>query len=53
MRWEYRLGSTLFLVYTHEASGPSDSALGLWPPPLAGGPVSDTVLAKWTWYWSA
>lgn len=52
-RWEYRLGSTLFLVYNHEATGPSDRPLSLWPPRLAGGPARDTLLCKWTWYWSA
>ncbi len=53
LRWEYRLGSTLFLVYTHDASGPPDRSPSLWPHGLSGGPVNDTVLGKWTWYWSA
>lgn len=52
LRWEYRLGSTLFLVYTHDASGPPDRSLALWPPDLHRGPARDTVLGKWTWYWS-
>jgi hypothetical protein len=52
LRWEYRLGSTLFLVYTHEATGPPDRPAVLWPPGLSGGPARDTVLGKWTWYWS-
>jgi hypothetical protein len=52
LRWEYRLGSTIFLVYTHESTGPSDRPLELWPPGLSGGPARDTVLGKWTWYWS-
>jgi hypothetical protein len=53
MRWEYRLGSTLYLVYTHEATGPDSRPLALWPPGLASGPARDTVLCKWTWYWSS
>ncbi len=54
LRWEYRLGSTLFLVYTHEALGPPDrSRARLWPPEFAQGPARDTVLCKWTWYWSS
>ena len=53
LRWEYRLGSTLFVVYTHEAQGPPDrSRATLWPPELSRGPARDTLLAKWTWYWS-
>ncbi len=52
-RWEYQLGSTLYLVYTHESTGPSDRATELWPPGLSGGPAVDTVLVKWSWYWSA
>jgi hypothetical protein len=54
LRWEYRLGSTLYLVYTHEAQGPAGRARpALWPPELSRGPARDTALAKWTWYWSS
>ena len=53
LRWEYRLGSTLYFVYTHEAEAPSDRVPALWPPELSRGPAHDTVLAKWTWYWSS
>jgi len=53
LRWEYRLGSTLYFVYTHEAEAPSDRVPALWPPELSRGPARDTVLAKWTWYWSS
>jgi hypothetical protein len=54
LRWEYRLGSTLYLVYTHEALGPPDRARALlWPPEFAHGPARDTALCKWTWYWSS
>jgi len=53
VRWEYRLGSTLYLVYTHEAEGPEGREKPvLWPPELSHGPARDTLLAKWTWYWS-
>ena len=52
LRWEYQLGSTLYLVYTHGATGPADREPVLWPPGLSGGPATDTLLAKWTWYWS-
>jgi hypothetical protein len=53
LRWEYRLGSTLFLVYTHDASGPPTRPSALWPPALAEGPAQDTVLLKWSWYWAS
>jgi hypothetical protein len=53
MRWEYRLGSTLFLVFTHQAVGPDDRAPVLWPPGLRRGPARDSLLGKWTWYWSS
>lgn len=63
LRWEYRLGSTLFLVYTRNAAEPDFAA----PPPpgdprppmilrprnLAHGPTTDTFLVKWTWFWAA
>jgi hypothetical protein len=54
LRWEYRLGSTLFLVYSRAQAEPVWDAAG--PPPLAlrplglaRGPTTDTVLVKWTW----
>jgi hypothetical protein len=58
LRWEYRLGSTLFLVYSRSAAEPGLVAgqrpgAGLSPSGLSRGPTSDTVLAKWTWYWSS
>jgi hypothetical protein len=52
LRWEYRLGSTLYLVYTHDAVGPQPRAPALWPPELSRGSATDTLLLKWTWYWS-
>jgi hypothetical protein len=52
LRWEYRLGSTLYLVYTHDAVGPQPRSPSLWPPELSRGSATDTLLVKWTWYWS-
>jgi len=58
LRWEYRAGSTLFLVYTraqqelgHEEDGylPPHS---LQPQQLGRGPTTDTFLVKWTYYWN-
>jgi hypothetical protein len=53
LRWEYRLGSALYLVYTHEALGPTDRPQALWPPGFSRGPARDTALCKWSWYWSS
>jgi hypothetical protein len=53
LRWEYRLGSTLYLVYTHAATGPDSRQPALWPPGLGNGPAQDALLCKWTWYWSS
>lgn len=56
-RWEYRTGSTLFLVYTRaqaergwedEVSPPAT----LRPHGLSSGPVTDTILVKWTHFWN-
>ncbi len=54
LRWEYRLGSTLFLVYTRGQSEPEwDGGTGpaprtLRPWALAAGPTTDTILVKWS-----
>jgi hypothetical protein len=58
LRWEYRLGSTLYLVSTRAAAesglaAGQRPAFGLGPVGLGRGPTTDTVLVKWTWYWSA
>ena len=58
LRWEYRLGSTLYLVYSRAAAEPGLGAgevpaFGLRPVGLGRGPTTDTVLVKWTWYWAA
>jgi hypothetical protein len=57
LRWEYRLGSTLFVVYSR-----SQSELGyqadqrptqaLWPLRLGPGPTTDTFMVKWTYWFS-
>ena len=60
LRWEYRLGSTLFLVYTRNAvepdwptAPPADRPpMTLRPRGLAQGPTTDTVLLKWSWFWA-
>jgi len=54
LRWEYRLGSTLFLVYTRGQTepewdggdGPAPRTLRPWA--LALGPTTDTILIKWS-----
>ena len=59
LRWEYRLGSTLFAVYTR--SQQNLPFQGVSPPGMAGltlrglgqGPATDTFLLKWSWYWDA
>ncbi len=63
LRWEYRLGSTLYLVYARnqtevpfyaEPDAPGDPARGppasLRPRSLGRGPTSDTLLVKWSWW---
>jgi hypothetical protein len=55
VRWEYRLGSTLYFVYTHSqqerALGPGQAASASFlPQQLFQGPASDSFLVKWT-YW--
>jgi hypothetical protein len=56
-RWEYRLGSTLFLVYTRSqqerplADGEPVSS-SLLPVGLFDGPAVDAFLLKWTYWWS-
>ncbi len=58
LRWEYRLGSTLFLVYsrsqqrlpTPEGESPPTTVL---PRQLLAGPATDAVLLKWSYYWAA
>ncbi|HEU0035364.1 MAG TPA: DUF5916 domain-containing protein [Kofleriaceae bacterium] len=49
-RWEYRPGSTAFLVYSH-AQSPADDGAGYAPRSLVRGPASDVVLLKLSWAW--
>jgi hypothetical protein len=58
LRWEWRLGSTLYLVYTRAATEPGLAAgeppsSHLGPVGLGRGPTTDTFLLKWGWYWAA
>ncbi|MBU8898695.1 carbohydrate binding family 9 domain-containing protein [Corallococcus sp. M34] len=58
LRWEYRLGSTLFLVYSRAQQGlPAAEgdrpAASLLPKRLLAGPANDAVLLKWSYYWGA
>ncbi|MBV8760068.1 MAG: hypothetical protein JO257_22445 [Deltaproteobacteria bacterium] len=46
-RWEYRPGSTAFLVYSH-AQTPAEGA-GFEPRALVRGPSADAVLLKLSW----
>jgi phage gpG-like protein len=49
-RWEYRPGSTAFLVYSH-AQSPVTEGATYDPAALARGPASDVVLLKLSWAW--
>lgn len=57
LRWEYRLGSTLFLVYTHSHGEPplAPGAVPdqtILPSRLFAGPATDQFLIKWTYWWN-
>ena len=60
LRWEYRLGSTLFVVYSrsqNELGYPDDThdpspAHSILPVGLGPGPTIDTFLVKWSYWWS-
>jgi hypothetical protein len=55
LRWEYRLGSTLFVVYNHASETapvpgePAPSTLA--PVGLSRGRSTHTFLIKWSYYW--
>jgi hypothetical protein len=56
LQWEYRMGSRLFLVYSHTQQGLPDSPLPLsrvspWPGGVFAGPAVDSVMVKWTYFW--
>jgi uncharacterized protein DUF5916/cellulose/xylan binding protein with CBM9 domain len=48
-RWEYRPGSTLFLVYSHSQLPAFGATYD--PVALVQGPASDVVLLKLSWAW--
>lgn len=60
LRWEYRLGSTLFLVYSRSQAelGYPDGSFDPSPPAtlrpwrLGPGATDDTFLVKWSYWWS-
>jgi hypothetical protein len=54
LRWEYRLGSTVYLVYTRSQGEPAGLApeQSLAPQSFGSGPATDTVLLKWSYWWS-
>ena len=53
-RWEYRPGSTLYLVYTRSQEElPSEGGrVTLGSSTLFRGPAVDVLSFKWTWFWS-
>lgn len=57
LRWEYRLGSTLFLVYSRSQSAlpttPGTTVPAtLLPVGLGPGPTTETFLVKWSYWWN-
>jgi hypothetical protein len=60
LRWEYRLGSTLYVVYSRNQRelGYPNGAYDPSPPytatprNLGRGPTVDTFLVKWSYWWS-
>jgi len=57
LRWEYRLGSTLTLVYAHSQSAlpprPGEPIPAtLLPVRLGPGPSTDFLELKWSYWWS-
>src|SRR5262249_34400297 len=57
LRWEYRLGSTLFLVYARSQSAPpprpgAPIPATLLPVGLGAGPATDVFEIKWSYWWS-
>jgi len=57
LRWEYRLGSTLFLVYSRSQSSlptPPGTRVPatLLPVGLGPGPTTETFLVKWSYWWN-
>ena len=59
LRWEYRLGSTLYLVYTRSQIPALDPNLGFTPPASLSprafnhGATTDVVLLKLSYWWGS
>jgi len=55
MRWEYRLGSTLYAIYGHTSESLLDPAAPLpttlSPMALGRGRAVDTFMVKWSYFW--
>lgn len=57
LRWEFRLGSTLYVVYTRSQqelpwTGPGSPPSDLWPRALGPGPTVDSFMVKWAYWWN-
>jgi hypothetical protein len=56
VRWEYRLGSTLFFVYTRSHSelpvvnGPAPDRVAT--SRVLRGPLTEGLLVKWSYWWN-
>ncbi len=59
LRWEYRLGSTLYLVYTRSQIPALDPTMGFTPPATLSprafnhGATTDVVLLKLSYWWGS
>jgi Domain of unknown function (DUF5916)/Carbohydrate family 9 binding domain-like len=56
LRWEYRLGSTIYAVYTHASESLPTGAgeavpVTLAPENLFRGPATDGFMVKWSYWW--
>ncbi|EPX61470.1 hypothetical protein D187_001253 [Cystobacter fuscus DSM 2262] len=56
LRWEYRLGSTLYMVYSRgqqrfPVTGSARPPHTLLPRGLWAGAAQDSLMVKWAWYW--
>lgn len=51
LRWEYRLGSTLFLVYSRAQAGERDGGGALEAATALRAPASDVILLKLSAWW--
>ncbi|HEX2206007.1 MAG TPA: DUF5916 domain-containing protein [Longimicrobium sp.] len=55
LRWEYRLGSTIYVAWSHAREGYADEATGRFRPrhdfdALANLPATDVLLVKMNWW---